>query len=391
MKILHVIPSIALVRGGPSQVVFAMVKALRNQGIDAEIATTNDNGADLLDVPLGQLIEYQKVPVWFFPRFSPKINAIREFAFSAQLTTWLWQNINQYDVIHIHAIFSYPSTMGMFIARLKNIPYICRPIGQLCQWSLQQGYRKKQIYLNLIEKSNIQHSKALHLTTEAEFQELKRLNFKIDHFILPLGMSIAETIVNAQQKLRDKLGIASDEAIILFMSRIHPKKGLDYLLQALAKLKTYPFKLIIAGSGSPEYEIEIKKLITEIKLNDHIYFTGFVDGEIKNLLLQGSDLFALTSYSENFGIAVLEALAAGLPVLVTPGVALASLVENNQLGYVTSLEIEQIVLHLEQFLKDRTMAKIMGDRSRKLVQERYSWEQIANRLIKIYQKILENS
>jgi hypothetical protein len=127
MRVLHVIPSIAAVRGGPSKAVIEMVKSLNKANCETEIVTTDDNGEMRLNIPLNDLNEYQGVPVRFFPRFSPQVHAVREFAFSASLTQWLWQHIQGYDLIHVHAIFSYPSTVAMAIARVRNIPYIVRP------------------------------------------------------------------------------------------------------------------------------------------------------------------------------------------------------------------------------------------------------------------------
>ncbi|BAZ47930.1 hypothetical protein NIES4103_05350 [Nostoc sp. NIES-4103] len=390
MRVLHVIPSVPQIRGGPSLAVLDMVKALRANNVDAEIATTNDNGDGLLDVPLQKRVEYQQVPVWFFPRFSPSVKFLREYAFSWQLTVWLWHNISRYDLLHIHAIFSYASTIAMVIARCQNIPYIVIPHGLLCEWSLQQSALRKQIYLRLIEQANLNHSQAIHLTSQLEQQEVDQLGFSVPSFVLPHGLSQPQLIFNARYLLRQHLNIPADEPIILFLSRLHPKKGLHYLIPALGKLTDYRFTFVIAGSGAKEYEAEIEALTVATGIRDRTHFTGFVAGETKNLLIQGSDLFVLTSHAENFGLSVLESLAVGVPVLVTPGVALAAFVEQHQLGYVPQLDVVAIAKAIEQYLTHPQAAKDMGDRARQIILEQYTWDKVAMKMSGIYQDIILN-
>lgn len=389
MKILHVIPSVSAVRGGPSKAVLEMVKALIKEDIEVEIVTTNDDGSNLLDVTLNQKINYQEVPITFFSRFSPPINSIREFAFSSDLTLWLIRHIKDYDLVHVHAIFSYPSTIAMAIARWHKVPYIVRPLGQLCSWSLAQKAQKKQVYFNLIEKDNLQGSNLVHFTAKQEEEEAKEINLKYKSFVLPLGLNLPQIIDNSQEKLHNYYQIAPEIPIILFLSRIHEKKGLDLLISALSPINQ-DFRLIIAGSGENNYEQKIKELIKLNNLSEKVIWTGFIEGELKDILLQGSDLFALTSYSENFGIAVVEALAVGLPVIVTRGVALSSIVAENDLGFVTDLDINSISSAIEKALNNPEELKERRDRAREFIFNHYTWDKIAYNLISIYQQILKN-
>jgi glycosyltransferase involved in cell wall biosynthesis len=390
MKVLHVIPSISSVRGGPSQAVLEMVKALIDRGIDAEIATTNDNGSDLLDVSLNQRICYQGVPIWFFPCFAPSsFKPLRELVISSQLTSWLWDEISNYDLLHVHAIFSYPSTVAMAIARMQKIPYIVRPLGQLCQWSLQQNSFKKQIYLKLIERANLDRARSFHFTSSQEQQEALELKLTSPSFILPHGLYLAPLLSDARQHLRQYLDIPENEPIILFLSRLHSKKGLDYLIEALGKLPNYPFTFVIAGNGSKDYEMHVDSLLLANGIQHRTRTVGFVTGKLKNLLIQGSDLFALTSYSENFGVAVLEALAASLPVLITPGVALADLVNSEKIGYIADLNVEAIASTLRFALDNPEQTKAMGHKASQIVLKHYTWDSIAKKMLTIYRSILE--
>ncbi len=390
MKILHVIPSLSPVRGGPSRAVIDMVRALIRCGVDVEIATTNDDGDNLLDVTLGRQVCYNEIPTYFFSRFSPAIPAVREFTYSGGFTKWLFQHITDYDLVHVHALFSYTSTVAMAIARLKGVPYLTTAHGLLCRWSLQQGASKKQAYLQLVERGNLDRAQLVHLTSDRERDDFLALNFKVPALVLPLALSqIPAPRENAAALLRQKLNFPQDEPIILFLSRLHYVKGLDYLIPALGKLTDRQFTFVLAGSGSPEYEAEIHSLLRANGLEDRTRVVGFVSGEDKDLLIQGCDLFALTSHLESFGLAVLEALAVGTPVLVTTGVGLASLVRDKNLGYVTDLNVEAIAGALDLYLADPDRAKVMGTRALHYIREHYTWDKIAIDLVHVYKSIVD--
>jgi glycosyltransferase involved in cell wall biosynthesis len=166
---------------------------------------------------------------------------------------------------------------------------------------------------------------------------------------------------------------------------------LEYLILALDKLRVYDFIFAIAGSGEPDYVNQIEDLLEAHNLSDRTHFVGFVRGETKNLYLQGADLFALTSHSENFGIAVVEALAAGTPVLITDQVPIATIVEKYEIGYVTKLDIEAIAIALEAFLqnfnKNSNKECPNPQKFQQAVQQNYSWQSISLQLTKIYESL----
>lgn len=398
MKVLHIIPAVASVRGGPSHAVLAMVRALRSQGVEAEIATTNNNGTEFLDVPLNQRVEYEGVPVWFFPQFSAPlkrlnltVGADKAFIFSSELTKWLWQNLHHYDLVETHYLFSYASTCAGLIARWYKVPYIVRTIGQLAPWALAQSQLKKRLYTSLIEGHNLNQAAAIHCTSEGEVEDVRNFGIQTSTFTLPLGVNTPEEIPEAKQKLRDTYGISSQTPVVLFLSRLHPKKRPDLLINAFSQLtQNYDCHLILAGSGGDaEYILYLNQLVSSLGLANRISFTGFVTGKDKALLLQGADLFVLPSFAENFGVAVAEAMAAGLPVIVTPDVQISPEIEAEEAGLVVEGEVDTVAQAIARLLDFSNYREQLGENGKRLARDAYSWKAIAHKLVSIYTEVIE--
>lgn len=399
MKVLHVIPSLSPSRGGPTKVALNLVKTLRECGVDAEIATTNDNGAEntqLLDVPLNQRTEYQGVPVWFLPLFSSPSKGVsvardRGFLFSADLTRWLWQHIRDYDILDNHYLFSYASTCAGAIARWQKVPYTVRTMGQLAPWALAQSRRKKQLYTLIIERHNLNHATAIHCTSAGEVEDVRNFGITAPTVTLSLGVDPQIELPDAKQKLRQIYNLAPETPVVLFLSRLHYKKRPDLLIEALHRLKNenHDFHLILAGSGEPDYLNYLTDLVSSLGLASHTSTPGFVSGKDKDLLLQGSDIFVLPSFSENFGIAVAEALAAGLPAIVTPDVQIASEIAAAEAGVVIEGNVEALAGAIAQLLSSPNQRHQLGEKAAKLAGDRYSWEAHAPQLADIYTCIIQ--
>lgn len=390
MRILQIIPSISLVYGGPSQMVLGLSAALASQGIDVTIITTDSNG-DIgqipLDVPLNQPIKQNGYQIIYF-RCSP----FRRYKFSLSLLQWLNQNARQFDLAHIHALFSPVTTLAATIARYHNLPYIIRPCGMLDPADLHKKKRLKQIYAALLERPNLAGAAAIHFTSKEEARISERFGLGItgkmpvpQDLIIPLGV----TASLFTKRLRE-----SQVPIILFMSRIEPKKGLDLLIPALESILAsgIEFQFILAGSNpqDADYETQIKVQIQNSSLAKYTTITGFVSGDRKNELLTNADLFVLPSYYENFGIAVAEAMAAGVPVAISDRVHIAEDIRQAEAGWVGPLEVEAIASSIKSALLDPDERQRRGLNGQEYAKKYYNWDAIAQQTIDAYQQILSS-
>src|SRR5436190_4675970 len=379
MKVLHVIPSIADCYGGPSKVILDTCRALRAAGIAAEIATTNADEEDDSPIPDELPVIVNDVPVYFFARQNRW-----SYKFSWNLTRWLKQNVTQYNLLHLHALFSYSTTAAAHFARKQLIPYIVLPHGMLAPWAIKQKRFLKQPYLRLIEQRNLEHAAAVQFTAE---EELNSSAFRgQSNIVLPCVIDLA---IQRNGHRREP----SDRPRILFLSRLHPKKGIDLLIKAVGKLAAdgKDFELLLAGDGDPDYQQQVKAMVHDNQLAARTRFLGFVRGSEKTRLLHESDIFVLPSYEENFGIAVTEAMAASLPVVISDRVNICDEVRSAEAGLITSPEVEDLRLAIARLMDDRVLRTEMGARGAEFVKARFGMAAIAHQTINIYQDILQNS
>lgn len=383
MRILQIVPSISLVYGGPSQMVMGLSTALTEAGVEITVLTTNSNGdagQPPLDVPLNQPIPQNGYEIIYF-----RCHPFRRYKFSLDLLKWLWIHGKEYDLAHIHALFSPISTAAARVAKYQNLPYILRPLGTLDPADLRKKRRLKQVYATLLERHNLAGAAGIHFTSDEEARTSERFGTSTRDFIIPLG------VLPQLSSEKIPLQIPTDRPLVLFLSRIEPKKGLDLLIPALETLlETLNFHFILAGSNpqNPKYERKIQEQIQASPLGKITTITGFVTGDLKASLLQNADLFVLPSYYENFGIAVAEAMVAGTSVVISNKVQIWEDIQQAEAGWVTSCEVEDLTETLREALANSSERQRRGRKGKEFALEHYSWKAIAQQTIQAYETIL---
>jgi len=388
MKILHIIPSVSLVYGGPSQMVVGLAKAQAALGHQVTILTTDSNGdrgQAPLDVLLGAAVQQDGYEIVYF-RCTP----FKRYKFSVGLFGWLWANAKTYDIVHIHALFSPVSSISATIARLQKLPYVLRPLGTLDPADLAKKRFIKTLYATVLEKPNLIGAAAVHFTSDQEAKVSERFGVVTNDWVIPLGVMLPEGS-QTREEVRSRYHIPAGKPVVLFMSRLEPKKGLDLLIPALERLaRDVDFHVVIAGANpqDPEYAMKIERRIQRSVLDDRCTITGFVTGALKTDLLRCADLFVLPSYYENFGIAVAEAMAVGVPVVISDQVHIHSDITNSNSGWVCQCQVESIETALRAALSSIDDRILRGHNAAIHANTYYSWPAIAPQVIAKYQSII---
>ena len=384
MKVLHVIPSVAPWRGGPSVAIRAVARGLARQGLDTHVATTNDNRPAPLEVPLGLPVGEDGATYHYFPRQT------RFYVCSLPFSNWLWRCATEYDIIHIHTVFSYCSNVAAWIAYRKAIPYIIRPLGVLNRW----GFRTrrpvlKQLSFSCIEKHLLSRAAAVQYTTEQEREEAAALGFPHRPVVIPNPVEMNPQAGAVRGAFRMQCSALANRRIVLFLSRIDPKKGLDLLLPAFREVLRQDSRaaLVIAGEGEQSLVEWLHRMAAELGIADSVFWPGFLSGAGKAAAFADADVFVLPSYSENFGMAPVEAMGFGLPVVLTDQVGIHKEVSEARAGIVTPVSTEATASALLLLLRDDGLRLQMGRNARRLAASRYSVDAVTGRLRDLYVKL----
>ena len=381
LRLLHVISTVGPQFGGPTKAVHAMTRALADRGHHVTVATTDaaDDGDGRLDVPLNAPVTQDGVTYRYFAR---RPNG--RWKFSWALSRWLSREIRTFDVTHVHGLFQYPTLAGCRLSRRHGIPYLLRPLGTLDAWSLGQRAWKKRPYLALVESGNIRNAAALHATSAAEAAHLRALGARRIE-VIPLGVEPPAGMIERRQA-----AAAIARAFrVLFLSRLHPKKGIPVLLDAVRLVRDsgIPVSLVIAGAGDPAYETELRTTAAALGVADLITWTGHVEGDRKAELFATADVFALPSSQENFGIAVAEALVWGVPAIVSHEVAIASEIEGAGAGVALPIDARAFADAIIRYATHPESRLAAGSKAATLARESYSWQSCAERLETLYRAV----
>ena len=381
MKVLQVVPSLAPEWGGPVKVVNELAGALEVIGVSSEIISAQGRRVGnpetvTNDIPIHLFETGPIARLWT--------------AHTPGLKKTLARKIPDFDLVHIQELWHYPGYIASKIARSRNVPYIVTIHGELNEWNLQQKRLKKQIYMTAIQRGILQKSAALHAITQAESNRIRQLEIETPVAMIPNGIHTEEF-----ENLPDRSQFVSrypeleNRLIVLFLGRIQQKKGLDILAQAFGNLvrTRHDVRLVVAGPDEDNTLTEVKTILKSHGALEKAVFPGMLTGEQKLEALSAADIFALTSYSEGFSVALLEALSAGLPLVITDECNFPE-VGDSRAGFVVRPNDSETASALMSLLDSADLRREMSQNARRLVRSNYTWERIAEKMFTLYENVI---
>ncbi|MET1054810.1 MAG: glycosyltransferase [Pedobacter sp.] len=378
MKILHIVPSYkpAYIYGGPIESVSKLCQGLAKAGNTVDVYTTTANGKVELEVEPGKVIDVDGVNVTYFKRETKDHTHI-----SLGLWVHLWKNVKSYDIVNIQSWWSFLVIVAACICHVRGAKVIVSPRGMLSPYIFNSGHvKKKKLIHDFVGRWALRKS-WFHATAEAEVIECKKVIPGWRGFMIANNVTLPDVPVIKKE---------NDVFTMIFMSRLHHKKGIEILLHALRDVN-FPVLLQIAGSGDKDYVKKLKRLVRDLKIENKVEWLGWVNRETKFDILMNADLFVLTSMNENFANVVVESLHMGTPVLLSQEVALSAFVADHQLGWVSSLSTKDVTAKIDMAKNDVEKRKWIEDSGRRIIEENFSEKVLIAQYMEHYQEVINDT
>lgn len=344
MKILRIIGSLDPQNGGPVAAAVFQTKEMLRQGHQVAFVTSDSSDQPFLS----------EVPGLVFPLGPAKGN----YGYNPRLIQWLKIHAPEYDTVIVHGIWQFHSLAAWLASRQAHFEYFIYTHGMLDPWfkhAYPTKHVKKSIYWWLAEFYVLKNAKGVLFTSEEE-RILARESFwpyKVNEIVVDYGVALPPNNKDQNKELFwQTFPNLRGAKPLLFLGRLHPKKGCDLLIEALSLLKDEApeLHLIMAGPDADNWEPQLHKLAEDYGVTDKITWTGMLSAELKWGAYSASDAFILPSHSENFGVALVEALASGLPALITNKVNSWHTVKEYQAGFVSDDTLEGVVSLIRQWI-----------------------------------------
>lgn len=382
MKIVHVVPSFGKQSYGLGSISMGLAKAQLDTGADVSVWSL-DMEEDVLWA--SQTYNFPKDKLFGFPPNIPLIKTSR-----AEVSKALKDK--SFDIVHQHSLWTSQSLITS-ILRKNGAKSIIAPHGTLSEFALGKSKLKKDIALSLFERKNLEKSSVLHATSEYEIEDFRRLglNNPIAYIENGIGSEIVEMKGNGDQ-FKEKYNLPKDKKILLYLSRITPKKGLDMLIPAISELKDdfRDWVLVIVGNDEFNYQREVLEIIDKCNLRNKVFIIEPQYGNAKFDVFDASNFFILPSYSEGSPMVVVDALAYGLPVITTKSSSWNDL-NKYQCGYWVDIKKIEIKKALEKMINLSEEELILYSKNAvKLVREKYLWDEISQKTIEMYKWLAYN-
>ena len=386
MKVLNVIPIVSSRIGGPALNLVQSAIALRDVGVDSTIFAT-DLGLALSarsrervgpgDLPPGA----DSVDLRLFPARMPY-----RLAYAPALGRQLRQEVARYDAVHIHSLFLYPQFTAFRSAQAAAVPYIVAPCGALDPHLRTRNRLAKRVTDALWQRRMLNGAAVLHYKTADEAMLVEDLAFSAPREVIPNGIHWDEfQDLPPRALFRDAYLGGTDEPVILFLGRLSHKKGLDVLLDAFQRLRrTLPATLVIAGPDDEMLAPAIQRRATALGVGERVHLVGMLDRETRRAALSAADAWVLPSRTENFGTAVVEALAAGVPTVISTAVNLAPDLQAAEAALVVPVEAGPVADALTHVLADRETAERLSRKGRAFARC-FDWAAVAPQLRALYE------